>query len=202
MSDLRINIAADINRLHELANKSADEAVDFAKQAGLLLMEAKAAVQHGEWEDWLAENVWFSPRQARRYMQVAQGRALPARSVATAIPAAPAKTDTVTVLKDWMPRPSFIPVVGHSCWCASDDSEIGYLVEPSMNQPGFFFLSHFSDDGCACLYLTRPIRADFVETWLKSEGLADPARAKWRIQPCDGVDRAGVSIGVPGEALV
>ena len=74
------------------------------------------------------------------------------------------------------------------------------MVEPSVKHPGFFFLSHFSDDGCTCLYLTRPIRADFVETWLKSEGLSDPARAKWCIQPCNGVDHACASVGMPGEA--
>lgn len=69
-----------------------------------------------------------------------------------------------------------------------------YLVEPSIEHPGFFFLSHMSKDGAKVEFLTRPIAGDFVGRWLKAEGLPDPAGADWRLHPCAGVYKAGQSI--------
>jgi hypothetical protein len=54
------------------------KAAESALEAGRLLIEAKELVQHGEWEDWLAENVHFSERTARRYMQLFRSGLKPA----------------------------------------------------------------------------------------------------------------------------
>ena len=194
MTELRINIASDINRAHELASSKAEQAVAHAIEAGKLLLEAKAALPHGEWLPWLEENIWLSSRQARRYMQVAQGRPLPVRALATgdrsADSVSPAKSDTVSVLvEDWMPRPAFIPLADHWCWC-SVDGVMAYVVEPSSAHPGFFHISHLHAGSDEYDCTRRPIRADFVETWLQGEGLGEPAKAFWHVRPSEGVAAA------------
>jgi len=45
-------------------------ATERAIKIGQLLSDAKKLVPHGEWENWLHVRVSFSPRQARRYMQI------------------------------------------------------------------------------------------------------------------------------------
>lgn len=65
------HIATEIVRLHELALQHRDAAVDHARQAGRLLIEAKAAVGHGNWGSWVSNNVTFTLRTAERYMNVA-----------------------------------------------------------------------------------------------------------------------------------
>lgn len=64
-------IAVRIRAEHEAAQASAREAVAHAIRAGELLIEAKAALQHGQFGPWLAANVAFSERTARGYMRLA-----------------------------------------------------------------------------------------------------------------------------------
>ena len=64
-------LAIEINLEHERAFGKAREAVEHARRAGALLIQAKAAVGHGEWLPWLAENCKFSARQAQRYILLA-----------------------------------------------------------------------------------------------------------------------------------
>ena len=52
-------------------------------EIGTRLIEAKQALQHGEWQAWLEERVDFSVRTAQRFMKVAEGYG---------------KSDTVTLL--------------------------------------------------------------------------------------------------------
>ena len=48
------------------ALKSAEHAIE----AGRLLVDAKAAVAHGEWSAWLKANCSLGERSAQRYMQI------------------------------------------------------------------------------------------------------------------------------------
>lgn len=95
-------------------------------------------------------------------------------------------------------QPAFTPVEGQAMACLiggrADRIVDAYLIEPAAEHPSFFFLSHISDRNMRVDYLTRPLRADFVEGWLKDEGLADPAGAEWRVNPCLGVLKAGQSL--------
>ena len=62
-----------INAAHEAIIDSERGALRHAIAAGELLTSAKAAVGHGNWEDWLAENCHdVSPRTARLYMDLAK----------------------------------------------------------------------------------------------------------------------------------
>lgn len=69
-------LATDINREHLMAEEAARTAVTHALRAGELLIQAKAAVDHGAWLAWLRSNVSFSMRTAQGYMRLA--RELPA----------------------------------------------------------------------------------------------------------------------------
>jgi Protein of unknown function (DUF3102) len=65
------DLAADIDAHHDLARQHAGQAFDHAVKAGLLLIEAKRQVRHGEWAKWLKANVKVGARQASNYMKVA-----------------------------------------------------------------------------------------------------------------------------------
>ncbi len=77
--------AADINHHHQQAQQHAAKAIDHAIEAGKLLLKVKAELPHGQFLAWLEANIAVSARQARRYMQAAQGKPL-------------IKTDTVSNL--------------------------------------------------------------------------------------------------------
>jgi hypothetical protein len=64
--------AAKINAAHHAAYGNAQKAIEKAAECGRLLIEAKAAVGHGDWLPWLAANTEISPRQCQRYMQLAE----------------------------------------------------------------------------------------------------------------------------------
>lgn len=73
--------AAIINDAHRSAFKCAQAAIEHARVAGEHLIKAKAALKHGEWLPWLAENCEVGERQARKYMQVAENwQAISAKS--------------------------------------------------------------------------------------------------------------------------
>ncbi len=192
-SSIRTSLAADINRLHQLASQSADEAVAHAKQAGALLLEAKASMKHGDWLPWLEANLTVSPRQVQRYMQVAQGRPLPIRMEPSPKPAL-SKNDMVSHLEPDAPRnipgepdaPQFVPDPA-LCHAHATAEGTVFLVEPSRRHPGFFFVSRLDADDVNYDCTRRPVGADWVEMNLLHYGLADPAAVAWRVKPSAGV---------------
>jgi hypothetical protein len=97
MTTIGLEIAADINRHHELACQCASQALVHAKEAGNLLLQAKASMKHGEWLPWLSKHVNVSARQAQRYMLAAQGRER--NPITLGVGPTPAKSDSVSHLK-------------------------------------------------------------------------------------------------------
>src|SRR4051794_30085051 len=67
-------IAEKINAEHEACCQAASNALDHAIRCGELLLEAKATVGHGGWNQWLADRFVGSARTARAYMQLARRR--------------------------------------------------------------------------------------------------------------------------------
>ncbi|PZP95529.1 MAG: hypothetical protein DI587_22260 [Variovorax paradoxus] len=187
MTDITHTIASDINRLHDLASQRAAEAIDYAKQVGLLLIEAKASVKHGDWLPWLAQNVRVSARQAQRYIAIAEGKPVPVRQLAT-------KSDAVSHSEVNAPRnlpgapePSgFIPEVCN-CYATLQPDGTLYVVEPSSRWSGFFFVTRLYQDGETYDCTRRPVRADFVAENLAYYGMADAASASWKVKPSPGV---------------
>ncbi len=64
-------LARQINHAHREARLAGQTMLDWARTAGGLLLAAKGRVRHGEWLDWLAENVEASERTCQAYMRVA-----------------------------------------------------------------------------------------------------------------------------------
>ncbi len=65
-------LAAAINSEHAFAFGAAHAALEHARRAGELLLQAKAEIEHGAWLPWIEQNCKFSARQAQRYMTVAE----------------------------------------------------------------------------------------------------------------------------------
>ena len=60
---------------HDLAEANraaAKAALPYHQAAGEKLLEARTSLDHGQFEPWIKRNFKISPRQARRYMQLAR----------------------------------------------------------------------------------------------------------------------------------
>ncbi len=66
------DLANQINAEHEACHAAMRASVEHAVRAGVLLIEAKAGLPHGEWASWLYANCDFSARTARAYMRLAK----------------------------------------------------------------------------------------------------------------------------------
>jgi len=65
------DLAQAIDREHQAAHQAARTALEHAFECGRLLLEAKAAVPHGEWLPWLEANCTVKRRTAQLYMRLA-----------------------------------------------------------------------------------------------------------------------------------
>jgi len=68
-------LASEITALHLQAEANMRSCAEVAMAAGDRLHEAKLAVGHGQFGEWVAANCKFSHRRAREYMQIADKRA-------------------------------------------------------------------------------------------------------------------------------
>lgn len=66
------NLTGQIMAEHAAASASMRRGVEHAIRAGELLLEAKRLHRHGQWTKWVADNLSFSDRTARGYMQLAR----------------------------------------------------------------------------------------------------------------------------------
>jgi len=69
--DLKL-LAQDINDKYDAAMKASRMTMEDFRQIGVWLLEVKKKMEHGYWESWVAGNLAFSARQARRYIQLAK----------------------------------------------------------------------------------------------------------------------------------
>lgn len=71
-TELTATLADLINEEHRLVTSAAQSAIEHARAAGRLLIEAKSQCKHGSWDDWLQAHFDGSDRTARGYMRVAK----------------------------------------------------------------------------------------------------------------------------------
>jgi hypothetical protein len=64
-------LAQRIGEAHTRVEAAVRNSVDYAREAGRLLLEAKKRMSHGEWGSWLKEVCGIVPRTAQRYMRLA-----------------------------------------------------------------------------------------------------------------------------------
>jgi len=68
-----LELAAEIQDAHAAFVSKASASLEYARQAGALLIEAKALVAHGEWLPWLATNCTdITARTAQGYMTISR----------------------------------------------------------------------------------------------------------------------------------
>lgn len=186
--------AAEINRLHGLATTKAGEAIDHAKEAGRLLLQVKATMPHGQWLPWLAANIAVSPRQAQRYIQVAQGRPLPIRAperVESDSKCDPAvshlpNTHRLPVKPGFAALPDRVMTATH---------EGRHLVIEQSTTPGFFFVSCLAlvgDDDATHDYTTDPVGGDDVVQPLQAWRVPDPGALEWHSIPMERPAKAAL----------
>lgn len=65
-------LAQNINDNHAMVKDLAHDMLNYAKNAGDALIEAKASVAHGEFKPWVADNCICSYVTATKYMNVAR----------------------------------------------------------------------------------------------------------------------------------
>jgi hypothetical protein len=65
------DLAARILAEHEACTAAEKRGLHHAVAAGKMLIEAKAALKHGEWLPWLRDHCHISERKAQRYMAIA-----------------------------------------------------------------------------------------------------------------------------------
>jgi hypothetical protein len=70
--DALAELAGRINAEHAEALSAARASLNHARNAGLLLLEAKKQCGHGRWLPWIKANVRFSERTVQTYMRVAK----------------------------------------------------------------------------------------------------------------------------------
>jgi hypothetical protein len=64
-------LAQAIDREHQAAHAAARTALQHALECGRLLLQAKAALPHGQWLPWLEANTSVTARQSQKYMRLA-----------------------------------------------------------------------------------------------------------------------------------
>lgn len=154
-----INASADmavlineINIEHASALKHAGRAIEHAKRAGMLLIEAKRRLPHGQWLPWLEANVSVSDRQAQRYMAAAKGKPTTVKAI---------KNDIVSHL------PSWLPTGGKLAMCDFTADGCDYLMVHEVGHaPGYFYVVYISggiETGGILDWTKRGILAAYVE---------------------------------------
>jgi hypothetical protein len=72
-TDISTTLATEINAEHAAALSAVRSGLEHARRAGALLIEAKAALEHGAWLPWLAEQCpRILERTAQGYMRLAR----------------------------------------------------------------------------------------------------------------------------------
>lgn len=190
MNDLKIT-ANEINRLHQLASSTAQQAITYAKEVGRLLLEIKKDLPHGKFTPWLENNVEVSIRQAQRYMEVASGNKIKLQELTS-------KHDIVSCLSNdevikKIRHPTWIPKLG--CWHIAI-IELGVIhIVPYSNDHDFFHISKFyhlehvkEDEEFKSYYSgsSRPIHHLSVDGCLHYYGIAYPDKLDWEVGESEG----------------
>jgi hypothetical protein len=188
MPEIQPSIAIELNKLHELAFGTARQAVSYAKQAGMLLLQVKEQLPHGKFGPWCETNTSLSERTCQRYMAVALGKEVPLRALAgktdnVAVLPVRLKEDEIDSLVDGTWTPKWTPEAGH--WYTAVNENGAYWVVPDLKRPDKFHVSRLygeeAEDDEGLFDGTRWAEsAERVEISLRNFLLAAPEKAVWK----------------------
>ncbi len=166
------DLAGEINREHEAAQKAAQTAVEHARRCGELLVQAKAEVGHGGFLAWLRAHCHVQERQARNYMRIAENWPLIANRHRGADLSVKGVLRLLTAEKPTPPRdedqdrvkinanyglPDELPQDGRLMGLG--DHMIAE-IQPCAGSPGYFYVGVVRDldtDSCDVVYARRGI---------------------------------------------
>jgi hypothetical protein len=98
-------LAQKANEAHRKAAETAKAAIEYARECGSYLIEAKELCGHGNWLSWLSDNFEGSHRTANRYMTIARNwREITAKSdtVSDLTMTQALKPEPKTKLRGWL----------------------------------------------------------------------------------------------------
>lgn len=191
------NKVNEINKLHQLAINSANEAVGYANELGRLLTDIKVQIPHGSFTKWIMENLTISPSQAQRYMQAANGKDLKITDFSN-------KNDKMSHLPSdyYLDRifmnPVWVPPAGYWFKCIHQNEL--FVIVPDRRHPKNFHITKFqllegsTFDGLEIdwdqdLHWTKhPVMATKVEGMLHIFGLDYPETKDWSCMKREGLD--------------
>ena len=194
MNDLT-NTVNEINRLHQQANSTAQQAIDYAKELGRLLLKIKKELPHGKFTSWLEKNSSVSVRQAQRYMEAASGRKIKLQEIAT-------KNDMKSFLSDdefidKLNNPNWIPKLGH--WHLGCTENAGFWIVPDLDDINFFHISKLytlentvdRKEDCETLYhgSILAVHQLSVDAYLHCYGIDYPEHLEWKTYKREGLVR-------------
>lgn len=159
-------LAQQINAAHARCEATAQTALQHALEAGRLLAQAKAAVDHGQWLPWLQSNCTVSIRAAQTYLRLHEHRDrlsnaqrvahLPVRDALRMI-AAPRLAKATAAVTSPAPQPEsfvilsdtdLIPPAGYALVGDIGQGELVAWIEPHQ-QDGYSYVTvmHRKADG-------------------------------------------------------
>jgi hypothetical protein len=202
-----VEIAKEINRLHKLAFEHATSAVQYATDVGQLLLQIKSKLPHGEFTPWIEANIMVSPRQAQRYMAVAQGKKVSIRELAQKSDiVSDSKKERHDKLMELYENPPWIPAA--KSWNTGFWDNAVYHVIPDINNPEFFHISKLyqvdglpfdidlegeeadkQDDKSRYDGTQRSVHPKSVAVTLYAFGLTYPEKIDWDSEEDEGMER-------------
>lgn len=73
-NEIKINTAKKINELHDSLMGQLKRTIETAIEIGQLLTEKKAELKHGEFGQWIQDNLVFTDRTAQRYIKLFENK--------------------------------------------------------------------------------------------------------------------------------
>ena len=130
-SELSLSFADTINSLHSecmIMDNQLEyivlQKINKVRECGVMLIEAKSQVAHGQWLGWIKVNLTMSEDTAQLYMRFARANAEPVRYLA----------DGIKTVKDAMVAcGSLVPASGHGQQTASTKTTLDRWTAQSMS---------------------------------------------------------------------
>jgi hypothetical protein len=157
-------IASRINEEHTRAFEKAQDALSHARAAGELLIEAKGLLKHGEWGNWLVENVAFTERTAQSYMRLARNWEFLSKNETISDLGL---VKTLSLLSD-------IPKVGDyvEAWVPPLSPDRDYFTLPFGDGRCLVISPSLKHDGFYEVSTLNPLKSNAVDFWtVKPEGI-------------------------------
>ena len=130
-SELSLSFADTINSLHSecmIMDNQLEyivlQKINKVRECGVMLIEAKSQVAHGQWIGWIKVNLTMSEDTAQLYMRFAKANTEPVRHL----------SDGIKTVKDAMVAcGSLVPAVGHGQQTASTKTTLDRWTAQSMS---------------------------------------------------------------------